>query len=572
MRSLLLLALLTASAPGRAAELSPELQIALTSLRSGERARLEKALGPVEALPFYRGDFQVDPAARRVTGRVALTLTATATEADVLLRLTPNATHPGAVTVSGVKVNGAPARVAWPDPSLLRVVFDPPLLAGEVATVELELKARVPALPEAATGLAALTDSPGGDYGAFSTSGDVVSLAGLMPMLAPELDGKVLEGPSGIGDLGSFAPSHFIVSVTAPAEWRVFSSGGRVGEVPQGDGTTRTAYAVAGARQLPVVLVRHAEVATKQVGEVLVESVTLKADAKQGKAVAEHAAKALELLEAKLGPYPFKTFRVVEARLASGAGGMEFPGLVTVSASLYGGEANPLEALGLSGQHLQLVQAMLGPALRELMQHTLEFTIDHEVAHQYTAMLVGSDPIGDPLADEALTQHLALLLLEWRRGRAAADQMRDGQLKAAYQLHRLMGGEDGRADRPTHEYTSNREYAALVYGKAPLGYDALREVLGAEAWQQALRQYVEAHRYRWVTSRTLLDQVSKAHPAKAKKLGAVARRWWREAHGDEDLGGVDLGRLLGGGSPGSLGGDPAALQQLEALMKALAGE
>lgn len=568
MRVALLLLLLVGARPAPAAELSPELQLALTSLRPGERARLEKALGPVEALPFYRGDFQLDPKGRRVTGRVALTLTAARTEEDALLRLTPNAAHPGAVSLSGVKVNGEPARVALPDPSLVRVVFDPPLQAGDVATLELELKAKLPLLPPAPAGLAALQDGPGGDYGAFAVSEQVVSLAGLLPLLAPELDGKVLEGPSGIGDLGTFAPANLIVSLGAPAEWRCLGSGGRVGEVPQGDGTTRTAYAVAGARELPLVCLKHAEVTTKQAGDVTIEAVTLKADAKAGKLVAEHAAKSLEQLEAKLGPYPYKTLRVVETRLSGSAGGMEFPGLVTVSASLFGGDASPLEALGLTGPQLSAVQAMLGPGLRDLVQHTLEFTIDHELAHQYTALLVGNDPVADPLADEALTQHLALLLLEWREGRAAADAMRDGQLKAAYQLHRLLGGADGRADRPTHEYASNREYAALVYGKAPLAFDAMRELVGAEAWQQSLRRYVETQRYKWVTSRTFLDQLGKEHPAHAKKLQGLAKRWWREAHGDEDLGGV----TLHGGGAGGLRLDPAALKQFEELMKALGGE
>lgn len=576
MRAVLLLSLLVGALPTAAAELSPELQIALTSLRPGERARLEKAVGPVEGLPFYRGDFRLDPKARRVTGRVALTFTARRTEEDVLFRLTPNAAHPGAVALSGIKVNGAVARVALPDPSLVRVVFDPPLSAGEVATIELELKAKVPALVEGGGGLAAaLHDGPGGDYGAFSVSEQVVSLAGLMPMLAPELNGKVLEGPSGIGDLGTFEPSHFIVSLAAPAEWRCFGGGGRVGEVPQGDGTTRTAYALAGARELSLHCLKHPEVATKQAGDVLVEAVTLKVDEKLARTMADHAAKSLEQLEAKLGPYPFKTLRVVETRLTGGAGGMEFPGLVTVSASLFGGGANPLASLGFTGPQLDAVQALLGPNLRDLLKSTLEFTIDHELAHQYTALLVGNDPVGDPLADEALTQHLALLLVEWRAGKAAADEVRGGQLKAAYQLHRLLGGADGRADRPTHEYASSREYAALVYGKAPLGYDAMRELVGDEAWLGALRRYVETNRYRWVTSRTLVDQVAKERPGSAAKLQGLAKRWFREAHGDEDVGGLDVEQLLNGaGRPGRGGGtlDPAALKQFEELMKALSGE
>jgi hypothetical protein len=566
----LLVPALLCALPCFAADLSPEAQIALTSLRTGERARVEAVLGDATQLPLYRGDFVVDPDARLVTGRVSLTITAKAALGDLFLRCTPNANHPGAVVLSKAKVNGKDVGLAMPDPSLYRVKVDAD--KGAQVTVEVELKARVPKLPRDSTMLSSLqNDGPGGDYGAFSASDDVVSLVGLMPMIPPERNGKLFEGPSGIGDLGSFDPSNFIVSVVAPSAWRTVSSGQAVGEVPTGGGGERFAYAVAAARELPVLLLKGAKVVTKQVGEVTVESVLLGGgEPKQGTMVSEHAGKALELLEGKLGPYPFKTLRVVEMRLTNGAGGMEFPGLVTVSADLLSGQTDPLEALGLGGEQAAVLMAMMGPALGQLMKATLEFTIDHELAHQYVAMLVGSDPIAEPVADEPLTQHLALLLLEWREGKKVAGQMRDAQLKSAYQLHRMLGGADGKANRPTHEYTSNKEYAALIYGKAPLLFDEERKLVGDEAWLRALRSYVDENRYRWVTARTLTELAGKQNPGSAKKLEALRQHWWNEAHGDEDLGEADLGALLGGGAGKNL--DPKTMQEIEKAMKALTGQ
>lgn len=553
--------------PCFAADLSPEAQIALTSLRTGERARVEAVLGDAGQLPLYRGEFLVDPDARLVTGKVSLTITVKT--AELFLRCTPNANHPGAVILSKAKVNGVPVGLAQPDPSLYRLKLDAE--KGQQVTVEVELKARVPRLRKDAGGLTTLqVDGPVGDYGAFGASDDVVSLVGLMPMIPPERGGKLFEGPSGLGDLGSFDPSNFIVSVSTPSAWRAVSSGQAVGEVPTGDGAVRYAYTIAAARELPLLLLKGAKVTTKQVGEVTVEAVLLPGgDPKQAAQVTEHVGKALELLEAKLGPYPFKTLRVVEMRLVNGAGGMEFAGLITLSAGLLSGQTDPLEALGLGGDQAAMVLAMLGPALGQLMKNTLEFTIDHELAHQYTALLVGSDPIAEPVADEALTQHLALLLLEWRQGKAAADQMREGQLKAAYHLHRLLGGLDGKANRATHEYQSNREYAALIYGKAPLLFDEQRKLVGDEAWLKALRTYVEANRYRWVTGRTLTELVSKQNPGSTKKLEALRQRWWNESHGDEDLGLLDLDAMLTGGIKGI---DPKLVKEMEKMMQQLSGE
>ncbi len=571
MKNFVLIVLL--ALPSFAADPPPEAQLALSSLKGGERARVEAVLGDATLLPLYRGDFTVDPVKRLVAGKVALTLTAKAPISDVYLRCTPNAEHPGAVTLSKPKVSGGTATISQPDPSLYRVKLDPPLGKGEQATLELELKAKVAPLPKDAGGLSTLqNDGPGGDYGAWSGSDDVVSLVGLMPMIPPERGGQLFEGPSGIGDLGSFDPSNFIVSVTAPSGWRVVSNGLAMGEVPTGSGTVRWVYSVAAARELPLFLLKNPKVVTRRFGELEVETVVLGAAGKQADEVTEQAGKAMATLEEKLGPYPYKTLRVVEMHLVNGAGGMEFPGLVTVSSSLLSGETDPLEALGLGGDQARMAQLMFGSAIKQMMKNTLEFTIDHELAHQYSAMLVGSDPIAEPIADEPLTQHLALLLLEWRQGKAAADQMRDGQLEAAFQMHRMLGGADAKANRATHEYTSNREYAAMIYGKAPLLFDAQRKLVGDEAWLKALRSYFDGYRYRWVTARTLTELAGK-QTGQSKKLEALRAHWWNELHGDEDIGMFDLEGLMNGKNAAGLqGADPKALKELEALMKALTGE
>lgn len=550
--------------PGLAADLSPEAQIALTSLRAGERDRVQAVLGEATELPLYRGDFTVDPKARTVIGRVAITVPAKRASKDLFFRSTPGANHSGAVVLTKARVNGVAVALAQPDPSLYRVSL-PEAPDGPV-TVELLLNAMVPKQPRN-TNAAMSLDGPVGDYGAFMAGDDVVSLVGLIPMLPPERNGQLFEGPSGLGDLGSFDPSNFVVSVTVPTPWRVVANGQAVGEVPTGNGTVRFAYAVGAAREMPLLVMKQPQVSSKKFGDVEVEAVLLGRDKKRGDKVVQTAGEFLQLFEKKLGPYPFKTLRVVEQPLNSGAGGMEFPGLVTVSSSLVSGESDPLEALGLGGDQGHMLRTLLGPALTKLVAQTLDFTIAHELAHQYSAMLVGSDPIAEPIADEPLTQHLALLALEWRSGKKAANEMRDGQLKGAFQLHRMMGGQDGKAERATHEYESNREYAALMYGKAPLLFDELRKLLGNDAWERTLKRYVEENRYRWVTARTLTD-LAADESRQPRKVAAMRAHWWEQAHGDEDLP-VDLAGAMD--SDVLKGMDADLLKQMDDLMKSLGG-
>ncbi|MBL8909911.1 MAG: aminopeptidase [Archangium sp.] len=559
-----------------AADVPPEVQIALQGLRAGEKARAEAVLGDLALLPLYRGDFQVDVAKRTVKGKYSLTVTAKSALSELVLRASPNVEHAGAVVLSKPKLSGAgKVLLSQPDPSTFVIALEPALKAGESATVEFEFKATFGVLPKDSGGISALSaEGVAGDYGAWAASDDMISLVGLVPMLVPAPNGRPFAPPSGIGDLGTAEPSNLVVSVTVPTGWRVTANGLAMGEVPTGAGTVRFAYAAAVARDMPIFLHKGAKVTTRTSGELEVETILLGNDSKQAAEIAAHAEKAVELLGSKLGPYPYKTLRVVEMRLIHGAGGMEFPGLITVSSGLLAGNDSPLSMLGLPREQEKMVEMMFGPALKQLIKSTLEFTIDHEVAHQWSAMLVGNDPIAEPLADEPLTQHLALLVLEWRNGKAAAQQMRDGQLKATYQMHRMLGGSDGKANRPTSGYDSNREYAALVYGKAPLLFDEQRKVVGDDAWQRGLKTYFEQNRYRFAGTRTLTQVMAKQSPSYARKLEELRVHWWEEEHGDEDIGGYDIDALLNGmGGQSSMPGiDKKQLEEFEKAMKMLSGE
>lgn len=576
MRVLLLCALVALPIPARATP-PPDVQLAAQSLRADERARLEKVLGPIETQPTYRVELDVDPARRSATGRVSVTVTPRRVLEALHLRLTPETAHAGAVVVSGFEVDGVKLSVPGPAEGLLTVRFPQPVEAGHPVTVSFKLAAKLPPI-STADGLLGGSEEHPGDYGAFAAGPEVVSLVGVVPMVAVvRPDGTLFDGPSGIGDLAAFDPSNFIVAVTAPTGWQPLAPGALTGDTPDRQGRRRVTYALAGARELPVLVVRGYESSTRQVGEVTVESWYRRGDAASGKSVLEHAAACLELLGQRLGPYPYRTLRVVESRFSGGAGGMEFPGLITISGSLYSGATDPLSLLGLGGLAGNAdLAALLGgvgglaDTLGHLLAATLDFTVAHEVAHQYFAMLVGNDPVADPVVDEALTQHVALLLVEWRHGKPAAEALRDAQLRAAYQVLRATGGKDGPALRPTSAFESNQEYAALVYGKAPLLFDAWRAQLGDEAWFGTLRSYVAQYRYRWVGPTTLLELAQKRAPD-PRTLAALRRRWWLEAHGDEDIGpmkGLEQGGLELPSKSLNVD-DPALRLQYEELLKAL---
>ena len=560
----------------------PEVQFSLQHLKEEERPRAARALGPLEALPRYQVRLELDPTSRKVTGHERVEWTVRERPlAAVYLRVTPNAFDPRE-TLSEVKVNGVAIKPERPEDSLYRLPLAAPLAPGSAVVVELDLEARAPrAQPGTSSLLGALGasggGSAGGDYGAFSSTDDFLSLVGVVPRVPPQdAAGSPWAGPTGVGDLALYEPAHVLASILVPSGWKVHTTGVAMGEVPQPDGRVRFSFAAGAVRDFPVFASRGYESATATVNGVSVESHYAARDSAVGKRVLKYTSDALTEFERHLGPLPFKNFRVVEAPLSGGAGGMEFPGMVTVGTSLYRAVANPESALeGIPGmeQMKGLLGAMGSDAapldqLAKTLERTLEFTVAHEVAHQYFAELVGSDPIQTPVVDEALTQYAALLYMEWKHGPAVAEQVRQEALVSAYHMLRMSGGKDAAADRPTSAFADSMQYGALVYGKAPLLFHASRKLVGDEAFFKALRAYVDTYRFKWACADCFTQELARTSPLQAQALERLRVRWWKEAHGDEDLGQPTFGAMLGGGVNGAQM-DPQTRQLIEELLPGL---
>jgi hypothetical protein len=576
LRWLTLLPLLLA-APALAGP-PPEVQLCLQHLKPAERERAVQVLGPLEALPLYRVQLDADPVKREVRGKVQVEVTVKGrTRSELFLRATPNAAG-RVVTLSEAKFNGEPVALERPEPTLFRIPLEPPAEPGTVVRIEVALQAKVPqGKKNAGSLLGALGASgPAGDYGAFAASPDFLSLVGVVPMMPPlDEDGQPWTGPSGIGDLALYEPSNVLGSIGVPSGWQVHATGEALGEVPGKDGRSRYSFAAALVRDFPLFVSRGYQVASTAVNGITVESFYAAQDAAVGKRVLKYTASALSEFEQRLGPLPYRSFRVVQAPLSDGAGGMEFQGLITVGASLYRGVTDPNSILaGVQGFEMfqEMMKGLSAQGMGELgggpfahlaktLERTVEFTVAHEVGHQYFAGLVGSDPIKDPVADEALTQYAAVLYFEWAHGKPAAEALKAEALVSAYHLYRMSGGEDGPAHRPTEQFSSSMEYGAIVYGKAPLLFDAARKRVGEEVFQRALRTYVDTYRYKWARADGFLRELGKAAPTHARELTRLQAHWWEEAHGDEDLGKPGLGALMGGVDAAQL--DKETLKLLE---------
>ncbi len=440
-------------------------------------------------------------------------------------------------------------------------------LAGLLGTSGLDLGSLLGGLENSAGG------HKGADYGLYTYGSGILSLGSYWyPQLAVRQGGRWIDAtPEAVGDVSFSEAADFEVRLTAPRDVVIAATGLADDQGANAAAGQRLMRATATrARDFAVLMSEdyvHAE-RSYDTGQstVTVEGFVLKKNENQVERAIDVAGQAIQIFSRRFGPYPDRNFKVVEGPIRGGAGGMEFTGLTSVASMLFqdwnktlggiaGGQGlGSLDSLlgALTGSSsgsaargqsstrsasgnpgVDMLGSLLGNQM-EMLQSLLEMTIAHEVAHQWWAMAVGSDSQRFPFVDESLTNYSALVYFEDRYGKSTAEKMRDLHLKTAYSAGRMLSGKDAPANLAAAAYSGDLQYAAVVYGKGALYYDALRRTVGDAIFFESLREYYRRYSGRIAGPRSLLDIVA----AKAPQAGveALYRRWIEEAHGDEDVG------------------------------------
>jgi hypothetical protein len=481
-----------------------------------------KAAAPNPAtLPFYDFEVTVDPVNGDLRGRERIDYP---NRFDRPLERLPLRVFANAGEARVVVDGAAPSAG---DPSLLQVALLAPVPPGGWARVDLSFHGRVSAErdePELAAPEALLAGPERDeDYGLFSRFHRGVALAEWLPMVAARWHGDFDRGvPSGIGDSSFFDLSSFRGVVDLPADYRVALPGVILGEEPSG-ARRRTTFALADARDVALFASRDYRSADASEGGVTFRSYYQNGRGEAGQAVLQTARAALACFVRNFGPYPYRNFVAAEVPLRGGAGGAEFPGLIAVGGFLYG-EPGELP------QGLVFTRAYLGSLL--------EFTVAHEVAHQWWALQVASHPRDQPDVDEPLAQFSAAYYLGQRRGVAAMGEAMSNLVAVNYQSMRLLGASDGPAARSTAEFLNTAQYAGIIYGKAPFFFSKVAETSSQQALTRGLAGYFRAHRFAVADREDLVTALSAAGAGSAEQLQRLRRRWFEDRKGDEDLAGL----------------------------------
>lgn len=187
-----------------------------------------------------------------------------------------------------------------------------------------------------------------------------------------------------------------------------------------------------------------------------------------------HAAKsALSYFGKNYGTYPYSTLSiVVPPKGASGAGGMEYPTLVTALAA---DNENP--------------------------GYELERTVIHEIAHQYWYGIIANNEFEEAWLDEAFASYTEEKVMEYVYGVKS-----DHRIEASY----ITAPAPLKLD--AWSYDNHSHYAENVYLRGKLLLLDLEQLLGSELMTKVMRSYFQSYQFKHPTTaqfQEVLEQVTK---------------------------------------------------------------
>lgn len=437
---------------------------ALTTAAQADLARLDRPTRYAMTLTY-------DPSTLTLTGKqdvIYFNRQATPLN-EIYFRLFANYSGAGGkIAVTQVTVNDAPVDTKLEiQNTALRVPLASPLAPNSSTRLQLDFTVTVP--------------RGGGQHYEDFVAGEFVTTMPTAYPLIPAIDAKGwnIDLPPPYGDLVYADASLYLVTITVPSNLLVIASGSTLDARDNGNGTTTWRIAGAPMRDFSINLTDKLQKVGAIVGETTINSYFEPNDADAGKKALQIAVDSFKTFEKRIGAYPYRELDVIET--PTRAGGIEYPGLIVVGRRLYA-DSN--------------------------QQDYFEFATAHEVAHQWWYAVVGNDQINAPWVDEAIAQYSTLIFYEETRNATAAAFILRNVFQGQYQRAKNEG-RDAAVNQPVSAF-SEANYSAIVYGKGPLFFDAIRKKMGDDKFFAFLRAYYDRFRYKLATPDDLLKTAEDA--------------------------------------------------------------
>lgn len=472
----------------------------------------------LEAAANYQFDVRLNTETRVIDGTATIAWrNATGRPQNTLyLRCYPNAPYynDGEMTVSTVRVDDRPAQTSSPadDPTVLAIPLGRTVPPNDHITIDLAFRTTVPLEASGSFGIFGIDQ----ERGAWS-------LADWYPILAgwePEREAWYLDAPTPFGDPTFPETATYDLTLETASGLTLAHTGTLVTQQSRG-ATTTWRVTTNPVREFAMMLLpntsdadgileRHPTqppaaspmVATAMPAEHSDPSVSFLCYADEAipdliDVVVDTATALLPHYAALLGQLDETGITIASAHLA-GANGVSWPGLIC----------------------LDLTVLVRDGALGEEERPGLRFTVAHEIGHQWVGGILGLNSNDHGFMLEGFTNALAVGAIREAWGAEAAIEAM-GRFVAGPYSGLVRDGRDERADQPLTSETNTVLRSLAVYGKAGLGFEAIRQAMGNDAWRSALSAFAMAFRNHIFTPDDLRTALTDA----ASDPAAIATLW-----------------------------------------------
>jgi hypothetical protein len=440
-------------------------------------------LDELKGASVYHIEFNIAEDIYHITGTEEVRYTNTESVAlnEIQFRLFPNILG-GAMQVTNLQVDGQPSTPNYGLNNSLMIVPLPKALEPEQSlTLRMDFTVTVPQDVELNFGVLAYYD-------------DVLALAHAYPMICVYDDeGWNAEFPSQNGDMTYGDASFYLVRVNAPKGLTLVTSGARISSSEAGQVQTWN-VASGPARDFYLAASPKYEEVSTTLGEVTIHSFAPKESKDGANTTLSVASKAIEIYSTHYAPYPYTELDIVSTPTL--ALGIEYLGMIAITDRIY---------------H---VNSELGSVP---INQYMEATVAHEVGHQWFYGLVGDDQLDDPWLDESLAQFATLQYFTDRYGKEGADGFRSS-LEDSWARVEHANIPIG---LPVAAYQPG-EYGAIVYGRGPLFFVALRDQMGTLVFDEFIKDYTET--LAWgIATPAVMQALAEKHCA--CELDAIFAEW-----------------------------------------------
>ncbi|MBI2894969.1 MAG: M1 family metallopeptidase [Deltaproteobacteria bacterium] len=370
----------------------------------------------------------------------------------------------GTIDVTGLDVRGTSlldrARL---DETLLHVPLPRPVEPGASVEAEIAFTARLPT--------------------AFARTG----FAGDFHMVAQWFPKLALLSPDGTFAARPYHASHeyyadfgaYEVTIDVPHGWIVGATGERVAAERRSDRDV-VVYRAADVHDFAWAASPRFEERTFRAGRVKVRSLSQPGQSRQVERQLRTIRRALPRFERLLGPYPYPVLTVVSPpEDALGAGGMEYPTLITTGSRF----------LGSIGNHFDEEVAV------------------HELGHQWFYGLVATNEPDEAWLDEGLNTYVTGRIMDELFGKRTSTADFLG-LRVGYgtlsRIARRIGGAREPVAQRSSDFSSLMSYATHVYYGTDLLMRTLAGRVGEDRLSASLGRYARTTRMRHPATQDLL--------------------------------------------------------------------